>query len=255
MSGISRAPFLEYTIVTGTVAACVADIAATLTTAVAPRWLACLNPHSFVVAESDPGFRRALADADWLVPDGAGVVLAARFLGYPAKGRITGSDIFCGLHDCLNRQGGASVFFLGSSEEILADIRQQMQADYPDLRVAGSWSPPFKAEFSREENAAMVAAINAVQPDLLWVGLTAPKQEKWICDNKQLLKVKFIGAIGAVFDFYSGNVKRSHPHFQKLGLEWLPRLLQEPRRLWRRMFISAPIFLCHVLRAKVKGEG
>jgi N-acetylglucosaminyldiphosphoundecaprenol N-acetyl-beta-D-mannosaminyltransferase len=97
----------------------------------------------------------------------------------------------------------------------------------------------------------MIAAINASKADVLWVGMTAPKQEKWIFENRARLNVKFAGAIGAVFDFYTGRVKRSHPVFQRLGLEWLPRLVQQPRRLWRRMFVSAPIFVWHVLKQKV----
>jgi len=99
----------------------------------------------------------------------------------------------------------------------------------------------------------MISAINAARPDVLWVGMTAPKQEKWIHQNRHRLQVKFIGAIGAVIDFYTGRVKRSHPVFRKLGLEWLPRLLQEPRRLWRRMGVSAPIFVMEVVRRKMKG--
>ena len=94
----------------------------------------------------------------------------------------------------------------------------------------------------------MILAINAAAPDVLWVGMTAPKQEKWIRANQDRLNVRFAGAIGAVFDFYTGKIKRSHPVFQRFGLEWLPRLLQEPRRLWRRMFLSAPVFVWHVLK-------
>ena len=188
------------------------------------------------------------------MPDGAGVVLASRFLGCPVHERITGSDVFYGLHERLNRQGRGSIFFLGSTEEILAEIRQRMAADYPNLRVAGTFSPPYKPEFTPTELDEMIAAINAAKPDVLWVGMTAPKQEKWIHQNSHRLQVKFIGAIGAVFDFYTGRVQRSHPVFQRLGLEWLPRLLQEPRRLWRRMFISAPLFVLDVLMAKISGK-
>jgi N-acetylglucosaminyldiphosphoundecaprenol N-acetyl-beta-D-mannosaminyltransferase len=96
----------------------------------------------------------------------------------------------------------------------------------------------------------MIDLINQSKADVLWVGMTAPKQEKWIYQNKNRLSVKFIGAIGAVFDFYTGEVKRSPVLFQKLGLEWLPRLIQQPKRLWRRMFISAPYFLWHVIIKK-----
>ena len=108
-----------------------------------------------------------------------------------------------------------------------------MNHDFPNIKVT-THSPPFKPEFSEEDNRQMIEAINQASPDVLWVGMTAPKQEKWIYQNKDKLNVKFIGAIGAVFDFYAGTVKRSSPWFQKHGLEWLPRLLQEPRLLWYR---------------------
>lgn len=211
-------------------------------------WLACLNPHSYVAALDDPRFAQALSMADWLIPDGAGIVLASKLLGGRISDRITGSDIFSGLHEALNRRSGYRVFFLGSTEECLADVLTRMAKDYPNIKVAGTFSPPFKAEFSAEENRQMIAAIRSAAPDVLWVGMTAPKQEKWIYLHKDELNVKFAAAIGAVFDFYTGRVKRSHPVFQRLGLEWLPRLLQQPRRLWRRMFLSAPIFVWHVIR-------
>ena len=98
----------------------------------------------------------------------------------------------------------------------------------------------------------MIGAVNRAGPDVLWVGMTAPKQEKWIYENRDKLHVKLIAAVGAVFDFYTGNVKRSHPWFLEHGLEWLPRLLQEPRRLWRRTFISAPVFFWLVFMQRIK---
>jgi len=252
MKTLHRVRILDYMIVAGSIRECVNDIVSSIHKTNEPRWFACLNPHSYVIAKNDSVFSEALATADWLVPDGAGVVMASRFLGCPVHERVTGSDAFYELHDHLNRHGGGGIFFLGATEEVLADIRRRMSADYPNLRVAGTLSPPYKPEFTRADVDEMIAAINAAKPDVLWVGMTAPKQEKWIFQNRQRLQVKFIGAIGAVFDFYSGRVKRSHPIFQALGLEWLPRLLQEPRRLWRRMGISAPIFIWHVLKAKIK---
>lgn len=213
-------------------------------------WLACLNPHSYAVALEDSDFSLALHHANWLIPDGVGVVWASRLLGGHIKERVTGSDIFFGLHQRMNAQGGLSVFFLGASEATLAQIRTRVALDYPHVRVAGTWSPPFKPTYSALELDEMVGAINAARPDVLWVGMTAPKQEKWIFENRARLDVRFAAAVGAVFDFYTGNVKRSHPVFQRLGLEWLPRLLQQPRRLWRRMFVSAPIFVWHTLKAK-----
>ncbi len=215
-------------------------------------WLACLNPHSYAVALDDADFARALKAADWLIPDGAGVVMASQVLGRRVAERVTGSDVFYGLSQRMNAAGGMSVFFLGATEHTLARIRVQMVNDYPEIRVVGTYSPPFKPVYSEAELGEMIQAINTAKPDVLWVGMTAPKQEKWIHQNRDRLEVKFAGAIGAVFDFYTGQVKRSHPLFQQLGLEWLPRLIKQPRRLWRRMFVSAPIFLWHVCKQRVR---
>ena len=216
--------------------------------------LACLNPHSYAVALDDTDFASALKSADWLVPDGVGVVFASRLLGGAVKTRVTGSDVFEGLHARMNARKGMSVFFLGASEETLALIRARMAVDYPAIRVAGTYSPPFKPEYSDAELDEMITAVNSARPDVLWVGMTAPKQEKWIFQNMHRLDVKFAGAVGAVFDFYVGKVKRSHPVFQEMGLEWLPRLLRQPVRLWRRTFVSAPIFVWHVVRQAARRQ-
>jgi len=245
---------LGYAVGCSSAAVCVAEVFARLQavpgTDSGCAWLACLNPHSYAVALEDKTFFRALHDADWLVPDGAGIVLASSLLGGKVYERVTGSDVFFGLHSLMNSTGGMSVFFLGATEETLALIRERMARDYPNIRVAGTCSPPFKPDYTDAELEEMIKAINAVKPDVLWVGMTAPKQEKWIHENRTRLNVRFAGAIGAVFDFYTGRVQRSHPVFQRLGLEWLPRLIQQPKRLWRRMFVSAPIFLWHVFREK-----
>ena len=214
-------------------------------------WLACINPHSYAVALDDVEFDRALRDADWLVPDGVGIVLASHILSGSIRERVTGSDIFFGLHQHMNAKGGMTVFFLGATEETLAQMSQRMALDYPDIRIVGTYSPPFRQSYSLAELNDIIDSINAVEPDVLWVGMTAPKQEKWIYDNHARLKVRFAGAVGAVFDFYTGRVRRSHTLFQRLGLEWLPRLVQQPRRLWRRIFLSAPIFIWHVIKARL----
>ncbi|MCG6888307.1 MAG: WecB/TagA/CpsF family glycosyltransferase [Gammaproteobacteria bacterium] len=216
------------------------------------KWLATLNPHSYAVALHRPGFRSALNAADWLIPDGVGVVFASRIMGGTIRQRVSGPDMFYGLHDFMQRSGNYSVFFLGASEDTLAEIRQRMSKDWPDIRIAGTCSPPFKPRFSDEDIEQMVQSVNAARADVLWVGLTAPKQEELINRILPRLNVRFAGAVGAIFDFYAGRVKRSHPAFRRLGLEWLPRLLRDPRRLWRRMFVSAPIFMWHVCLARLK---
>lgn len=217
------------------------------------RSLACMNPHSYSVARSNGDFADALTHANWLIPDGVGIVLASRILRGKLRERVTGSDIFEGLNGRLNKVGG-SVFFLGATEETLSAIRKRMKLDYPNVKVAGTCSCPFKPAFSEQDTSAMLTAINMVAPDVLWVGMTSPKQDLWIYANRHRLNVKFAAGVGAVFDFYIGRVRRSHPIFQRLGLEWLPRLLQEPRRLWPRTFVSAPIFVWHVVRQKLRGR-
>lgn len=215
------------------------------------KWLACLNPHSYVVAQKDTDFSQALHSADWLIPDGIGIVYASKILCGSIKDRVTGPDIFFALHDKVNKISGLRVFFLGGAESTLFLIKDKMAEDYPDIVVAGTYSPPFRDSFSSADLQHMISIINSANVDILWVGLSAPKQEKWIYHNINQLDVKFIGAVGAVFDFYAGTVQRSPLIFRKMGLEWLPRLLQQPLRLWRRMFVSAPIFVWHVLKARV----
>ena len=255
MTVLENENILGYLVARGGVAGCVDSIVAWISRGEDSRWLACINPHSYTEARRQPHFDAALHVANWLIPDGSGIVLASRVLGGEIRERVTGSDIFQGVLQQLDNDGARSVFFLGSTEETLADIREQIAKDYPNLQIAGTYSPPFKTVYTTGELDAMVDAINQAAPDVLWVGMTAPKQELWIQQNLERLEtVKFAAAIGAVFDFYTGRVKRSHPIFQRLGLEWLPRLVQEPRRLWRRMFISAPIFLLHVVRAKLRSS-
>lgn len=247
---MNRENILGYPVAVANAALLVADIDVHLQRDEPACWLACLNPHSYACALDDPLFADALHEADWLIPDGVGVVMASRWLGGGITQRITGNDIFEGLNEKMQARGGCSVFFLGSTEECLSDIRERFSKDYPAVHLAGTWSPPFKSEWSNEDIDEMCQVINLAKPDVLWVGMTAPKQEKWIYANLPHLNIKFAAAIGAVFDFYTGRVKRSSPIFRKLGLEWLPRLINQPRRLWRRMFISAPIFVWDVIRTK-----
>jgi N-acetylglucosaminyldiphosphoundecaprenol N-acetyl-beta-D-mannosaminyltransferase len=251
---------LGYSVVAVVSDVCIADVfglikAKTKVVGEIPCWLACFNPHSYAVALQDDNFARALKSADWLVPDGVGVVLASRLLGGAIHDRVTGSDVFACLHKRMNAEGGMSVFFLGATEETLALIRQRMNRDYPNVKIAGVYSPPFKDVYSILELKAMIDTVNIAAPDVLWVGMTAPRQEKFIFENRARLNVKFAAAVGGVFDFFAGNIMRKEDSwFVNHGMEWLQRLIQEPHRLWRRMFVSAPVFLWHVIKQRVKGN-
>ena len=250
MKVISEESILSYSITRKSTEDCVNEIIKWLESSEKGKYFVCANPHALKIARRDRLFEESIKNANLVVPDGIGIVIASWILGGSIRERVTGSDIFLGLSRALNKKKSYSCFFLGSTEDTLEKIKGKIRKDFPNIHVAGTYSPPFKAEFSEEDTKLMVEAINHAQPDVLWVGMTAPKQEKWIYVNRNKLNVKFIGPVGAVFDFYIGKVKRSHPWFQKHGLEWLPRLLREPRRLWRRSFISFPAFLYYVMEQK-----
>jgi N-acetylglucosaminyldiphosphoundecaprenol N-acetyl-beta-D-mannosaminyltransferase len=208
-----------------------------------------INPHSYCVAKTDKQFRGALEASDVLLPDGIGIVYAAKWLLGKRIPKIAGSDLHAHLIDKANQEG-LKVFYLGASEETLEKINNRLTIEQPNC-IAGFYSPPFKNEFNDDENSQMINAINTFAPDILFVGMTAPKQEKWVYSHKSQIDARIICSIGAVFDFYAGTVKRSHPIWIKMGLEWLPRLLREPKRLARRNFISTPQFIIDVIKAKI----
>ena len=208
-----------------------------------------INTHSFVLARKDEGFADALRSADALLPDGIGIVKACRWLkmkNAPTE-KIAVADLFRFEMDKLNRPGG-TCFFMGSSPKVLDRIRERAAETYPNIRVE-TYSPPYKPEFSPEENQAILDAIHMADPDLLWIGMTAPKQEKWLHDHWESLHIHcHTGAIGAVFDFFAGTVERAPQWWLDHGLEWLYRFLKEPGRMWRRVVISGPVFLWEVLK-------
>ena len=211
-----------------------------------------LSPHSYIVARNDDMFREALMASDFLIPDGIGIVMAVKYLNGVKIKRITGSDIHEVIRRSLNNKKG-SCFYLGSSDRTLDIIKAKVQKEHPVVRT-GSFSPPFRNQFSEADNTLMINAVNDFRPDVLFVGMTAPKQEKWVHDHCQQLNVRLICSIGAVFDFYAGTVKRPGKFWISLGLEWLPRLLREPLRLWRRTLISTPEFIWCVLREKIMSK-
>ena len=211
-----------------------------------------VNAHSFVVAQKDAAFADALRNADALLPDGISIVKACRWLGTknaPVE-KIAGADLFAYEMGKLEKKGG-TCFFLGSSPETLARIVERAASVYPHVRIV-TYSPPYKPAFSPEDNRAMLDAVHAADPDLLWVGMTAPKQEKWLDEHWSELQIHgHAGAIGAVFDFFAGTVERAPQKWIDLGLEWLYRLLKEPRRTWRRYLVDNPKFCWLVLKEKL----
>ena len=148
------------------------------------------------------------------------------------------------------RERPLTVMFMGSSQKVLDLIVKRAAEVYPHLKIV-TYSPPYKPELSEEDNKAIIEAINAVDPDLLWIGMTAPKQEKWTYSHWNELNIHcHVGTIGAVFDFFAGTVERAPIWWQCHGLEWLYRLLKEPKRMWRRYIIGNTLFLWNMLKEK-----
>lgn len=216
-----------------------------------------INAWSYVVAQKDEAFAEALKGGDALIPDGQSIVWAAKFLKTPdaPKHRIAGWDLFTFEMARLQKEACAEgerkrVMFVGSSEIVLSRIKACASVDYPQLDII-TCSPPFKLEFSDEDNAAIINAINAANPDLLWIGMTAPKQEKWAYSHWKELDIHcHCGTIGAVFDFYAGTVKRAPQWMQNAGLEWLYRLISNPKRLWKRYLIGNAEFIWLIVKEK-----
>lgn len=211
-----------------------------------------INAHSFNVAQKDDLFAEALRKGDYLIPDGASVVKACKWLkaNSQPRERIAGWELFRIEMEKLNIRGG-KCFFMGSSEAVLELIKEQAAEDYPNILVE-TYSPPYKPNFSKEDNATIIKAINEANPDLLWIGMTAPKQEKWTYQHWNELDIHcHVGTIGAVFDFYAGTMRRAPKWWQKHSLEWLYRLIKEPKRMWRRYVLGNPLFLWNIAKERV----
>ncbi len=208
-----------------------------------------INAHSYNTAQKDALFAEALKNGDYLIPDGASIVKACRWIKAKSnpKERIAGWDLFEFEMERLDKAGG-TCFFMGSSEKVLALIRRRAADVYPNI-IVKTYSPPYKPEFSEADNKAIIDAINASRPDLLWIGMTAPKQEKWVYSHWNELEIRcHCGTIGAVFDFFAGTSRRAPLWWQRHSLEWLYRLLKEPRRMWRRYIIGNALFIWNVCR-------
>jgi N-acetylglucosaminyldiphosphoundecaprenol N-acetyl-beta-D-mannosaminyltransferase len=188
-----------------------------------------------------------------LVTDGIGLSFIGSLLGYRVNPRITGSDFFTALMDkenqaFLNRK--ARVIFFGSSTEVLSLIKEKLSFQYTKIQFCDFISPPY-GDWNEEMDSDFCQQINQHKADILWVGMTAPKQEIWVQKNRHRLNVAVVGNIGAVFDFTAGTYERAPLWARKMGLEWLIRLIKEPRRMWRRNFVSPLIFLRAVLKYKI----
>lgn len=235
--------FLEYTLFSGSLDDLFFEKKALINT---------INQYSYCIAEKDPEFKKALLGAEILLPDGVAITAAVRFLYGKSIQKIAGADVHQYLLEYLNQKAG-KCFYLGSSAETLQKIQSRLKKEYPFIE-ASFFSPPFKAFFSDADNEVMLQKVNAFQPEVLFIGMTAPKQEKWAQEFHAVLKTRLTCCIGAVFDFYAGSTNRPGKVWINLGLEWLGRLISEPKRLWKRYLFYGPVFIGYMLKAKMKGD-
>lgn len=209
--------------------------------------LTTISPNSYGLSTKYPLFRESLKNSDLLLLDGVYFALSSILLQGKNIKRNQGPDVFYYFMNYINKQQG-KVFFLGSSPQTLAKIKKRAEIEYPNIKI-DTYSPPFKTNFSDDETREMIQAVNAFSPDILFVGMTCPKQEVWAYQNKQIMNAGIICCIGAVFDWYAGNQKNISPIWWKLRLAWLKRTIDRPEILKR--YPNIAIFFLHLFYALI----
>ena len=195
------------------------------------QYICISNVHTTVTAHDDQGYMDVQRDALFVAPDGKPLVFVCRQRGYAEAERVAGPDLMPAILEVAEEMGYSSYFY-GSSKRTLRLLRRNLKRRYPNLIIAGMCSPPYR-RLTAEEDRRIVKKINAAKPDFVWVGLGAPKQERWMADHKNRINAVMIG-VGAAFDFEAGTRKRAPKWVQELYLEWLFRLIQDPKRLFKR---------------------
>ena len=209
------------------------------------HYIVATGMHGVMEACRDPEFFRIVESADLFVPDGISLIWTARLRGVRLKRRVCGIDIMCEFFE-LAEEKGYSIFLYGDTEETLQLLTDQLKNQFPHLKIAGTYSPPFRP-LTTEEKMQEIEMINDSGADVVWVGLGLPKQERWMYERKDLLTVPVLVGVGAAFKFASGNVARAPAWIGDHGFEWLWRLIKEPRQIWRRVLIDGPRFVANII--------
>ena len=214
-----------------------------------------LNPHSVVIAEHEPAFRSAIVNADGVFCDGVGLSMAALLLNRRRVVRVYGFEFFSALSRELSARKLGRVFFLGGTEDVLDQLMRRYRSDFPGVAEVGAFAPSFKIEFGDADLDEMARRVEIFNPDVLWVGLGSPKQEKVLFELMRRCDVRCAAAVGAVFDFYTERIPHAPAWIRRAGLQWAHRLILEPRRLWKRTLVSTPLFLWLVCRQLLSSPG
>ena len=205
------------------------------------KYICVSNVHTTVMSYENEEYRKIQNGAAMALPDGAPLSSYSRRKGYKQAQRVTGPDLMLELF-AISKEKGYRHYFYGATEETLQSMKEVLERDYPGIQIAGMYAPPFRA-LTPQEDAQIVAKINEARPDFIWVGVGAPNKEEWMYQHMGQLQGVLIG-VGAGFDYLAGYIKRAPRWMQRMSLEWLYRLLQDPKRLWRRYFTSNVKFIC-----------
>lgn len=213
------------------------------------RYICVSNVHTTVMSYENEAYRNIQNSAAMALPDGAPLSIYSRKNGFDGARRVTGPDLMLELLKSRTVSGvPIRHFFYGSTQQTLEAIRSRVENNYRDAVVAGMYSPPFGA-LSESEDEEIIKQINASAPDIIWIGLGAPKQERFMYSHRGSFDAVMIG-VGAGFDYLAGNIKRAPKLMQQLSLEWLYRFMQDPRRLWRRYVVTNFKFIKYINREK-----
>jgi N-acetylglucosaminyldiphosphoundecaprenol N-acetyl-beta-D-mannosaminyltransferase len=216
-----------------------------------PEYVVTPNAMHILNLQKDALFREIYRKAFLVVPDGVSLLWSAKFLNTPLNGRVNGTDLFEQLC-AVAAEKGLKVFLLGGREGAAETAKKVLEARHPDIKIVGTHCPPYGFESQSAELLLINTKIKTANPDLLFVGLGAPKQEKWIAANYQELAVPISVGIGVSFELVANMVSRAPIWMQTNGLEWLFRLIVEPSRLWKRYIIGNPLFILLVLKQRLR---
>lgn len=211
------------------------------------KYICVSNVHTTVMSYEDEQYRNIQNSAAMVLPDGKPLSVVSRLRGFKEAQKVSGPDLMPEMFK-VSEEKGYTHYFYGSTEETLKKLEKALMERYPKLKIVGMYSPPFRP-LTEEEDEKIIQQINNASPDFIWIGLGAPKQEQWMYAHRDKLCGVMLG-VGAGFDFHAGTVKRAPVWMQKSGLEWLHRLTQDPKRLFKRYVVTNTKFLWLVLTGK-----
>ena len=211
------------------------------------KYICVSNVHTVVMSYEDEEYRKIQNSAAMALPDGKPLSVVSRFRGYKEAQKVSGPDLMPEMFK-LSETKGYTHYFYGSTDETLEKLKEALELRYPNLKVTGMYSPPFRP-LTEAEDEEIIRQINDKSPDFIWVGLGAPKQEQWMYAHRDKLCGVMLG-VGAGFDFHAGTVKRAPVWMQKSGLEWLHRLTQDPKRLFKRYVVTNTKFIWYLLTGR-----